>query len=45
MSLSASTRSVLKAVKTVDAVDLPINPNVRVILFPKSDLVYYSTYL
>jgi hypothetical protein len=26
MSLSASTRSALKAVKTVDAVDLPINP-------------------
>jgi hypothetical protein len=45
MSLSASTRSALKAVKTVNAIDLPINPNVRAILFPKSDLARYSTYL
>jgi hypothetical protein len=43
MSLSAHTRSALKAVKTVDAVDL--NPNVRAILFPKSDSARYSTHL
>lgn len=47
MSLSASTYNVSKAVETVDTIDLtlPDNPNLRVILFPKSELVLYSTYL
>jgi hypothetical protein len=43
MSLSAYTHSALKAIKTINTIDL--NPNVQVILFPKSDLARYSTYL
>ena len=43
MSLSAYTRNALKAVKTVDAIDL--NLNVRAILFPKLDLARYFTHL
>ncbi|KAF4630415.1 hypothetical protein G7Y89_g7718 [Cudoniella acicularis] len=44
MSLSASTPNVSKAVETVDAVDLtlPDNPNLRAILFPKSESALYS---
>ena len=46
MSLSANSRNAL-AVVTVDIVDLtlPDNPNLRVILLPKSESVLYSTRL
>jgi hypothetical protein len=46
MSLSANSRNVL-AVETIDVVDLtlPDNPNLRVILLLKSELVLYSTRL
>jgi hypothetical protein len=47
MSLSASTRNASKTVETVDALDLalPDNPNLRAILFPKSESALYSTRL
>ena len=47
MSLSASTRNASKAVETVDAVDLifPDNPNLRAVLFPKSESALYSARL
>ena len=45
MSLSASTRNISKAVETVDTTDLNNNPNLRAILFPKSESALYSTRL
>lgn len=47
MSLGVSTFNTSKAVETGDAVDLtlPDNPNLRAILFPKSESALYFTRL
>jgi hypothetical protein len=47
ISLITSSYNILKAVETVNNIDLtlPNNPNLRVILLLKSELVFYSTCL